>query len=173
MNIFDCCRLREGHDFGTIYESLLGVVDDCFTFDKDNVFSFTYFPLNSIHTNNSLILDPINKKIFTSDVFYRTNLITSTHIIVRHRFLRQPIYSIYQSFLQHATHKQYENFFDNFYTYMYLPILSAFEFILDNDNTQYISEIPLIHLQQFGIHTNNIIYENPNNIDELVSHTDD
>lgn len=84
------------------------------------------------------------------------NTINSKRLILRHNFLKYPLISLYTTL--NSKPKLLKEILENFYIWMYHPILSSISKIDLNSSEQYVSEIPIGLLQEYGIVTSNIQY---------------
>lgn len=147
-NIFDNFNVAITESY--VYK-FFDVLDDCWDNDLCFIYNLLDFPKNT-----NMIID-FDTNIITHQP-KRTNninIISKDHICICHDFLKTPVFALHLTLNNNIDIR--DAVFDNFYAYMYNPILSSVQFDLDFTKT-YFSEIPLQYLEMYNINTESINY---------------
>lgn len=149
MNFFDACDVVVDESY---IQKFYDVIDDDFDDDLPELIDFY---INPLPLGYILEIDVLRNEIKMQKKFIPFNIISPTNLQIRHTFLQPVIYNLYRLLKPHP--KIFETIFSEFYNYMYQPILNSVTVSLDM-NQQYISEIELNLLEEYGIDTTNFIY---------------
>lgn len=137
INMFDDCILAV--NINKYMKEIQLVLDDNFNL---NVYFRDYFKEKK---NTTMIIDRVsNERLFRERHPTDTNIFTASRIVTVHYFLQIAVWIIYNSFPDQP--ETVSEIFNNFYDYMFGPILTSIVFKYDKEK-EYFSEIPSTYLQ--------------------------
>lgn len=143
-NMFDDCEL--GIDVDLYIKKIRQVICDNF-----NINICFANPIKE-YKNNTIILDRKTGDLFMKQRHvYDKNSLNTDRMVCVHYIIQVAVWIIYNSL--HDQPKILSMVFDNFYDYMFGPILTSIIFNY-NKNKVYMSEIPSVYLNMVPIATN-------------------
>lgn len=143
VNMFDDCRLAISTN--AYFNKIRCVLEDNFNINTHFACSFEQ------KTNFIMVLDVKSGEIsFRERTTEDKNTFNSKRVVVVHYFLQIAVWMIYNSLAEQP--KALSRIFDNFYDFMFGPIMTSIEFYMD-PKKEYVSELPSIYLDFIPIVT--------------------
>jgi hypothetical protein len=136
VNMFDHCQLAT--TIKTYFKKIHNILEDNF-----NVTS--YFGCAFDEKQNSTMVLNINtgELLFRERTVHDRNIINSKQAVVVHYFLQIAVWMIYNTL--NDQRRALSCVLDNFYDYMFGPIMTSVVFFMDPKNN-YVSELPSVYL---------------------------
>lgn len=136
-NMFDDCQLATS--ISTYLKKIHVMLED--NFDIKTMFACAF----DEKPNSIMILDiPTGELIFRERTEHDKNRFNSHQVIAVHYFIQIAVWMIYNTLIDQQ--KILSVVFDNFYDYMFGPIMTSIVFYMDSKK-KYTSELPSIYLK--------------------------